>query len=454
MARSNSSSTKAVPTSGTRTTSANKATPKVAASPVAAKVSDAPPAKKTETAKVVATPAKVVPVKVPTPKAVEKSPSTKSAKATVPPPTPKAGTVKATPATAATAKKANASRAPRKDAEVVKVPALKPLTRKNAKSAAPKPKGRPSLLESSIPETYGLDRLVAMPKDPEWTHLYWELRPETIEAIKTEHAGEFPVLHLRGFDTTDVMFDGSNAPVSLDIEVAPYARSWYLRLPYQGRVYTFEYGHFASNGDWKGVLRSQPIGFHDGMADVSSEEWISIGSEELFRMAAGLSDGEGIADLLKRLRDATSAGMGGAAWLTSWGSGMGNVELAPSSFGLSSWQQAAAAGIGMSSWMTSPMGSGTTWGGSSPMGIPGRPAKKEKDFWLWVETEIILYGATEPDAKVTLNGKHLQLNPDGTFRLQFPFPDGTHHDFHVKAIDRDGDQSREARPAARRWTEQ
>jgi len=98
------------------------------------------------------------------------------------------------------------------------------------------------------------------------------------------------------------------------------------------------------------------------------------------------------------------------------------------------------------------MGSGVSWGGSSPMGIPGRP-EKSKDFWLWVETEIILYGATEPDAKVTLNGKHLQLNPDGTFRLQFPFPDGTLHDFHVKAVDRDGDQTREARPAARRWTE-
>jgi hypothetical protein len=357
-----------------------------------------------------------------------------------------------TPAQAPVAK-AHAARSPRKDAPVAKVEAKKPLARKGRKAAQVQPQGRPALLDGNVPDSYGLDRLVVLPKDPEWTHLYWELKPETVEAIREGNHGLLPSFRLRGFDTTDILFDGNNAPVSLDIEVAPYARSWYLRLPYQGRVYTFEYGHVNAAGEWVGVLRSDPVGFHAGMADVGHEEWVNIASEELFRMAAGLGEGEGIADLLKRLRDANSAGMGGAAWLTSWGSGMGRMELAPSSFGLSSWQQAAAAGIGLSSWATSPMGSGTSWGGSSPMGIPGRPGEKSKDFWLWVETEIILYGATEPDAKVTLNGKHLQLNADGTFRLQFPFPDGTHHDFHVKAVDRDGDQSREARPAARRWTE-
>jgi hypothetical protein len=352
----------------------------------------------------------------------------------------------------AAAPKANAVRVPRKDAPVAKVAAKAPLARKGRKASEPIAKGRPALIEGSIPETYGMDRLVAMPKDPEWTHLYWELKPETVEAIRQDNGGKLPSFHLRGYDTTDILFDGTNAPVSLDLEVAPYARSWYLQLPYQGRVYTFEYGHVNQAGQWVGVLRSQPVGFHAGMADLGNEEWISIASEELFRVAAGLGEGEGISDLLRRLRDANSAGMGGAAWLTSFGSGMGRMEIAPSSFGLSSWQHAAA-GLGLSSsFGTSPMGSGVTWGGSSPTGIPGRP-EKSKDFWLWVETEIILYGATEPDAKVTLNGKHLQLNADGTFRLQFPFPDGTHHDFHVKAIDRDGDQSREARPAARRWTE-
>lgn len=416
------------------------------------KIKDAVPAKGTASA---------VSGRTPSAKAA-KSPSTSASKPTAAPASkspaapskaPRAAQATETPAKAAPVRKALSARTPRADAPVEKLPAKAPLKRKGTGKTEPAPLGRPSLLDGQVPEQYGMDRLVVLPKDPEWTHLYWELKPETVEAIRTEHGGELPDFHLRGFDTTEILFDGTNAPVSLDVEVAPHARSWYLRLPYQGRVYTFEYGHVNAAGEWVGVLRSQPVGFHGGMAEVGNEEWISIASEELFRMAAGLSEGEGITDLLKRLRDANSAGMGGAAWLTSMGSGMGQMGLAPSSFGLSSWQQAAGGlGIG-SSFGTSPMGSGTTWGGSSPMGIPGRHSDKKKDFWLWVETEIILYGATEPDAKVTLNGKHLQLNADGTFRLQFPFPDGTHHDFHVKAIDRDGDQSREARPAARRWTE-
>ena len=184
-----------------------------------------------------------------------------------------------------------------------------------------------------------------------------------------------------------------------------------------------------------------------------SEEWVSIASEELFRAAAGLGDGEGINDLIKRLRSRTdgSGAMAGAAWLTSWGSGMGRMELAPSSWGPSSFETQSA--FSPSSWSTTSIGSGVSWSGV-PGGRPQGPGGRSKDFWLWVETELTLYGATEPDAQVTLMGRPITLNPDGTFRVQFPFPHGTELHMDVRAVDRDGDQVREARPAARRWTEE
>lgn len=37
---------------------------------------------------------------------------------------------------------------------------------------------------------------------------------------------------------------------------------------------------------------------------------------------------------------------------------------------------------------------------------------------------MIVYGATEPDAKVTLAGQTVQLRPDGTFTARFALPDG------------------------------
>jgi hypothetical protein len=323
-----------------------------------------------------------------------------------------------------------------------------------ARSTKAKSKGRvsastvrPALLEGDLPASYGMDRLVAIPKDPDWTHLYWETTPESQRRL-SESGGD---VRLRGFDTTGILFDGGNAPVALDIELAPYARSWYAKLPYQGRVYTFEYGWVDRDGEWTGIARSLPVGFEPGMLGlgVGNEEWISIASEELFRAASGLGDGEGIQDLIRRLRErALGSSQGGAAWLTSWGSGMGRLEVAPSSWAPSSFQLQTAP----SSWSTTSIGSGVSWSGLSS-GEFQPPKNRPKDFWLWVETELILYGATEPDAQVTLMGRPLQLNPDGTFRVHFPFPHGTELKMDVRAVDKTGEQVREAKPAARRWTD-
>lgn len=305
--------------------------------------------------------------------------------------------------------------------------------------------GRPAMLEGELPQEYGVDRLVAIQRDPDWAHLYWELAPETRQKLSNTDGG----FRLRGFDTTGVLFDGNNASVALDIELAPYARSWYVKLPYQGRVYTFEYGIVGRDGEWNGLARSQPVGFEPGMLGLSpeSEEWISIASDELFRAASGLADGEGIQDLIRRLRE-RSAGSGAFLGSSLAGeSGAGFLGLAPSSF-------LGSSGLRLelpTSNMSSPSGSGTAWTGISSGGFQP-PKDKSKDFWLWVETELILYGATEPDAQVTLMGKPLQLNPDGTFRVHFPFPNGTELHMDVRAVDKTGEMERFARPAAKRWT--
>ena len=41
-----------------------------------------------------------------------------------------------------------------------------------------------------------------------------------------------------------------------------------------------------------------------------------------------------------------------------------------------------------------------------------------------VNAEVVIYGATEPDAALTLAGRPVQLRPDGTFSVRFALPDG------------------------------
>ncbi len=102
------------------------------------------------------------------------------------------------------------------------------------------------------------------------------------------------------------------------------------------------------------------------------------------------------------------------------------------------------------------------FGGPAPVGfggpVPGRAAGEaisspaipfgagapvEKSFWFNVNAELIVYGATEPGAKVTLGGHEIKLRPDGTFSYRFALPDG-HYDLPAVAVSADGTDGRAA----------
>jgi hypothetical protein len=54
-----------------------------------------------------------------------------------------------------------------------------------------------------------------------------------------------------------------------------------------------------------------------------------------------------------------------------------------------------------------------------------------------------VYGATEPDAKVTLGGHEIKLRPDGSFSYHFSLPDGK-YDLPAVAVSSDGTDGRAA----------
>ena len=46
-----------------------------------------------------------------------------------------------------------------------------------------------------------------------------------------------------------------------------------------------------------------------------------------------------------------------------------------------------------------------------------------RDFHFQIDAELIVYGSTEPNARVTLQGEPVQLRTDGTFTVRFSMPD-------------------------------
>jgi hypothetical protein len=137
-----------------------------------------------------------------------------------------------------------------------------------------------------------------------------------------------------------------------------------------------------------------------GALGLSSAELSSFsGASEL--SALGLSSAE-----------LTSSALSSAAW-----SGL--------EFPLSSWSELAAESSLFS-------GFASSWSGAA-----------ERGFFMHVNAEVIFYGGTDPRANVTVGGQSIQLQPDGTFRYHFKFPD---NDFEIPivAVSPDGKEARSA----------
>jgi hypothetical protein len=52
------------------------------------------------------------------------------------------------------------------------------------------------------------------------------------------------------------------------------------------------------------------------------------------------------------------------------------------------------------------------------------PPPAPSSFWMNINAELVLYGATEPTARVKIGTREIRLRADGTFSFRFALPDG------------------------------
>ncbi len=74
---------------------------------------------------------------------------------------------------------------------------------------------------------------------------------------------------------------------------------------------------------------------------------------------------------------------------------------------------------------------------------PAGGAEQGRGFWFNVNAELIIYGATEPDAKVTIGDRPIKLRPDGSFSFRFALPEGQ-YTLPAAAHSPDGAETRQA----------
>ena len=263
-----------------------------------------------------------------------------------------------------------------------------------------------------LPGGYGDCKIVLQVRDPWWVHTYWEVNEQTTNRLKRE-IGESAYSNakrvLRVYDVSHVKFDGTNAHRYFDIEINDNSTNWYIETAGPGRSWCVDIGLRLPDGRFILIARSNMVYSPlDGPSWITDEEWMV--PEEIFARLYGMGFGLGKSSPV------------GKAW---------QERIKKALF------SGILASPGMSS-MSSPV--------RAPGGMPG--ARK---FWLVVNTELIVYGATEPDAKVTVQGKEIKLKPDGTFSLRFFLPDGKQV-IPVHATSADGIDEREITPIVTKET--
>lgn len=118
----------------------------------------------------------------------------------------------------------------------------------------------------ALPERYGRDKLVILPKDPSFIFAYWELNKKVEGQMK-----------IRVYET-NVAGDKSYFDVSINSAV----NNWYIKVPRPGKRYRAELG-VIKNGKFIMLLFSNTILVpRSGISDEVDEEWMIV-KEDLQR---------------------------------------------------------------------------------------------------------------------------------------------------------------------------
>ena len=291
-----------------------------------------------------------------------------------------------------------------------------------------------------LPDGYGESRIVLMPRDPQWAYAYWDV-PNTHKEELRRQGGQ--QLALRIYDTTDIDIN-SQAPHSVQEYLCDeMAREWYLPIPVSDRDYVADIGYRCADGRWLILARSASV----SIPPVYPSDWIedafitvnwedSLEGKTLYNLvppAKKQAMGGDPTAQGDRLYDAVFGMTRNTESMRMAGSLFGSMQQTPEA-AVSSY--IFPSGVGM--WAI-PTASGQNMSGAGFSGdvIPNKPRK----FWLVADAELIVYGATEPDATVTIGDRQIELNPDGTFRFQMSFQDGV-IDYPIKAVAVDGEQTR------------
>ena len=329
----------------------------------------------------------------------------------------------------------------------------------------PPPEHAGATVESGeLPEAYGTKKLLLAARDPHWLYAHWDLTREQLREYNRRSADGHLVVRVFVDHLADEPFT--------EVHVHPESRNWFVHVGRGGTRFIAELGYYGkTSGRWTSVSVSAPtLTPPHTLSSDTSVHFATIPIEVTFDqllapVKSAASENVPLAEAIQQLRAEGYAGLPNLAEITGrwtpeqeralaelismdqvrrvWIGSLEITELirrklaqeissaAAAQFSLSVEQRVGAVGS-----VSSPFG-----------GVPLR-----KGFWFNLNAELIVYGATEPDAKVTIGGREIKLRPDGSFSFRFALPDGK-YELPVVAVSADQTDGRAAELEFSRQTE-
>ncbi len=320
-----------------------------------------------------------------------------------------------------------------------------------------------------LPDGYGESRIILMARDPQWGYTYWDVPDDHRQDLRSQ-GGQ--TLALRLYDVTDLDLNTQKPHSLQQYACDEMARDWYLPIPVSDRDYMAEIGYITGAGAWLTLARSNSVRIPPVYpSDWSDDQFVTIDWEEplesktflqlvppgTVRAEAAMSSQ---APVFGMARDAEAMRIAGSFYGSMQPSQTESISSFVFPSGMGMWAAPTTAEE-MGIWtLPTPSGMGPTPSGMGMSGISNfsgvgfgasMPPPRSRKFWLVADAELIVYGATEPDAQVTIGGVPIKLEADGTFRFQMSFQDGL-LDFPIMAIAKDGEQMRQVRLTFNRST--
>lgn len=222
------------------------------------------------------------------------------------------------------------------------------------------------------------DRLVVMVRDPYWLHAFWDLSQRSVDRAQAAMGQRWHTAQptLRVFR----IMEAGTSKVEREIPIHGGVSNWYIDVQEPPSSFRLEIGYLSTDGMFYALARSNAVQTPPaGSSTAIDENWTDVAqnADMIYAMSGGYSP-QGTSRELQELLEERLRRPLGSPMITRFGNG-------------------AAARL-----------------------------REEDSMALAIDAEVVIYGATNRQAHVTLKGAPVQLREDGTFSARLKLPELRH----------------------------